>query len=215
MMRMSQPGWNDDAIARSSSRSRRRTRFRMTAPPRRLPVAKPNRVVARSLRTKRPTSRGCVLTTPPSASLAKSPGRESMTSRSGLWLRPSVRPTAACGPLRAARRARADRPASSSGRGTRALWRDAASSVETSACPSGLSVILSISLGRRMLRPLEARKRAERPKARRRVFVPGMIGPAATGCQTHAGFARITIRCRLAPHPAWVRQGFARYSPRV
>ena len=58
MMRTSQPGWNEGAITLSASRMRRRTRFRMTAPPSRLPVASPNRVWSRSFRTNRPTSRG-------------------------------------------------------------------------------------------------------------------------------------------------------------
>jgi hypothetical protein len=53
-----------------------------------------------------------------------------------------------------------------------------------SACPSGLSVILSIRPGTRKLRPLEARKRAERPKARRRVFVRARIRLVSEGCQT-------------------------------
>lgn len=76
-------------------------------------------------------------------------------------------------------RARAARPLSSCGRETRAPSLGGASWAGMSACPSGLSVILSISLGTRKLRPLEARKRAERQKARRRVFVgrDDMAGP--------------------------------------
>ena len=57
-------------------------------------------------------------------------------------------------------------------------------------------MILSISLGTRKLRPLEARKRAERPKARRRVFVRGMIGRFAEGVSN--GAARPTRQAGAA-----------------
>ena len=170
MMRTSQPGWNEGAITLSASRIRRRTRFRTTAPPSRLPVASPNRVWSRSFRTNRPTSSGWVRDAP-----LRQPGE---VARAGEHDEPQRVVTAVAGqaercfrPLARRPRARADRPASSSGRGSRAPWRDGASWAEMSACPSGLSVILSIRPWDPELRPLEARKRAERPEARRRVFV--------------------------------------------
>ena len=58
MMRTSQPGWNEGAIALSTSRSRRRTRFRTTAPPSFRPVDNPNRVVSRSVRRNRAEKSG-------------------------------------------------------------------------------------------------------------------------------------------------------------
>ena len=58
MIRTSQPGWNEGAIALSASRRRRRTRFRITAPPSFRPVDNPNLVVSRSVRTNRAEKRG-------------------------------------------------------------------------------------------------------------------------------------------------------------
>jgi hypothetical protein len=95
MMRTSQPGWNEGAIALSASRSRRRTRFRTTAPPSFRPVESPNRVVSRSVRRNRAEKSWWDRLVPEPWSAAKSCGRESITSRGGCLPRLSVRPSAA------------------------------------------------------------------------------------------------------------------------
>ena len=64
MIRTSQPGWNEGAITLSASRSRRRIRFRTTAPPSLRPVENPKRVSSKSVRRIRTTSRGLDLTDP-------------------------------------------------------------------------------------------------------------------------------------------------------
>ena len=95
MMRTSQPGWNEGAIALSASRSRRLTRLRTTAPPSLRPVESPNRVVSRSVRRNRAVKRGLDLLSPEPCTAAKSCGRESITRRGELEPRPSVRPSVA------------------------------------------------------------------------------------------------------------------------
>ena len=80
--------------------------------------------------------------------------------------RPSVRPSAAFDRVPVERPGLDGRRSTSSGRGSRVPWRDGASWAGRSAS-SGLSGILSIRpRGRSCLDPLEARKRAGRPKAR-------------------------------------------------
>jgi len=163
MMRTSQPGWNEGAITLSASRSRRRVRFLTTAPPSRRPVDSPNRVVSRSVRTVRTTRSGWDRMAPRSWIAAKSCGWESITSRGGMVPRSSVRPSGASGRVPVGRRGRDDRRSCASARGSRAPSRGAASWAETSACPSGLSVILSIGPRGLEIRPREARRRAWRP----------------------------------------------------
>jgi hypothetical protein len=143
MIMTSQPGWNVGAIALSTSRSRRRTRLRTTAPPSRLPVDKPIRVVSRSVRRKRATRSGWDRTAPSPWSARKSFGLESITSRGAVAPRSLVRPSAACDRGRGVRRRCVGRRWSSSGRGSRAPWRDAAFWAERSAS-SGVRAILSI-----------------------------------------------------------------------
>ena len=126
MIRTSQPGWNEGAIALSASRSLRRTRFRTTAPPSLRPVESPKRVSSRSFRRIRTTSRRLDLTDPCPCKAAKSSGLESITSRGELWPRSAVRPLASCGRGRDVQTARGVPRVSSSGRGSRALLRDAA-----------------------------------------------------------------------------------------
>jgi hypothetical protein len=133
MIRTSQPGRNEGAITLSASRSRLRTRFRTTAPPSLRPVESPKRVSSRSVRRIRTTSRGSDLTDPCPCRAAKSSGLESMTSRGGLWPRSAVRPRASCGRGRGVRPALVVPRRSSSGHGSRVLWRDAASWAERSA----------------------------------------------------------------------------------
>ena len=72
----------------------------------------------------------------------KSCSRESITRR-GRCVRASLRPSGASDREPAVRRERGDRPSFSSGRGSRAPWRDGASWAGRSAS-SGLRVILSI-----------------------------------------------------------------------
>jgi hypothetical protein len=166
MMRTSQPGWNEGAITLSASRILRRTRLRTTAPPTRRPIANPNRVVSRSVRRNRPTRSGCVRGTPPSWSRAKSAGRESIVSRGELGPLARVRPSGASAPWPAAPRRRAGRPSSSCELGTRAPWRGVASWAGTWACPSGLSVILSIRPRDLRFRSRKARKTCRAPEKR-------------------------------------------------
>ena len=127
MMRTSQPGWNEGAITLSASRSRRRTRFRTTALPRRRPVESPKRVVSRSVRRNRAESRAWDLVVPVSWIAAKSCGRESITSRGAVVPRSLVRPSVASDPEPAARQGYGDPLSSSCGRGSRVPWRDGAS----------------------------------------------------------------------------------------
>ena len=137
MMRTSQPGWNDGAIALSASRSRRRTRFRTTAPPRRRPVDRPKRVVSRSVRTNRAENKGWDLVVPAPWIAAKSCGRESITSRGVDVPRPVVRLSAASDREPAERRGYGDPLSSSCGRGSRVPWRDGASWAGRSASSFG------------------------------------------------------------------------------
>ncbi len=142
MIRTSQPSWNEGAITLSASRSRLRTRFRTTAPPSLRPVESPKRVTSRSFRRTRTTSSEWDLTVPSPCNAAKSSGLESITSRGELWPRSVIRPLASCV------RGRDGRPElgvlrwSSSGRGSRVPWRDAASWADRSASSDG--VCLSI-----------------------------------------------------------------------
>src|SRR6478672_5589553 len=142
MIRTSQPGWNEGAIALSPSRSRRRTRLRTTAPPSFRPVARPNRVVSRSVRRNRTVRSGWDRTVP-ACIAAKSCGRESITSRGVLVPRPVVRPSVAFDPEPAWQQRRGGRRPSASGRGSHAPSRDAASWADRSAS-SGLDAILSV-----------------------------------------------------------------------
>ncbi len=142
MIRTSQPGWNEGAITLSASRSRLRTRFRTTAPPSLRPVESPKRVTSRSVRRVRITSRGWDLTVPSPCNAAKSSGLESVTRRGELWPRSAVRPSASCVRERGERPTRGVPRRSSSGSGSRVLWRDAASWAGRSASSDG--VFLSI-----------------------------------------------------------------------
>jgi len=92
MIRTSQPGWNEGAITLSTSRSRRRTRFRTTAPPSFRPVDSPKRVTSRSVRRTLTTSIGWDLTVPSFCSAVKSLGLESITIRGEFWPQSDVRP---------------------------------------------------------------------------------------------------------------------------
>jgi hypothetical protein len=144
MMRTSQPGWNEGAIALSTSRRRRRTRFRTTAPPSLRPVDNPNRVVSRSVRRNLAEKSGWDRMAPAPCSAAKSCGRESITSRGGLLPRPSVRPSAASDREPAGLRSRDGRRRFASGREIRAPSRDGAFWAGRSASSSGLCEILSV-----------------------------------------------------------------------
>jgi len=144
MMRTSQPGWNEGAIALSTSRRRRRTRFRTTAPPSLRPVDNPNRVDSRSVRRNLAEKSGWDRLVPEPWSAAKSCGRESITSRGGLLPRSSVRPSAASDREPAGLRSRDGRRRFASGREIRAPSRDGASWAGRSASSSGLCEILSV-----------------------------------------------------------------------
>jgi hypothetical protein len=144
MMRTSQPGWNEGAIALSTSRSRRRTRLRTTAPPSFRPVDSPNRVVSRSVRRNRTEKSGWDRMVPAPWSAAKSCGRESITSRGGCLPRPSVRPSAASDREPAEPQSHDGHPTFASGRESRAPSRDGASWAGRSASSSGLCAILSV-----------------------------------------------------------------------
>src|SRR3954447_3059552 len=184
MMRTSQPGWNEGAITRSASRSRRRARFLMTAPPRRRPVDRPNRVVSRSVRRNRTEKRGWDRVVPAPWIAAKSCGRESITSRGGFGPRPLVRASAASDHEPVVRQGRGGHRSSSSGRGSRVPWRDDASLAGRSAS-SGLSGILSIRpRGRSHPSSPKGTQTRPAPTGAWRVLVRRMIGPAGNGCQT-------------------------------
>ncbi len=144
MMRTSQPGWNEGAIALNTSRRRRRTRFRTTAPPSFRPVDSPNRVVSRSVRRNRAEKSGWDRLVPEPWSAAKSCGRESITSRGGYAPRPSVRPSVASDREPVGQRSRDGRRRFASGREIRAPSRDGASWAGRSASSSGLCAILSV-----------------------------------------------------------------------
>jgi hypothetical protein len=143
MMRTSQPGWNEGAITLSASRSRRRTRLRTTAVPSRRPVARPIRVVSRSVRRNRAERIGWDREAPRSWIAAKSCGRESITRRGGRVPRSLVRPSGASDREPGAPPGRDGRRRSSSGRESRVPWRDDAFWAGRSAS-SGLRAILSI-----------------------------------------------------------------------
>ena len=100
MMRTSQPGWNEGAIALSASRSRRRTRFRTTAPPSFRPVDNPNRVVSRSVRRNRAARSGWDRMVPrPGAPRNPAGGRASRAAADACRGRPSGRqPLPTAGP---------------------------------------------------------------------------------------------------------------------
>ena len=92
MIRTSQPGWNEGAIALSTSRSRRRTRLRTTAPPSFRPVARPNRVASRSVRRKRAVRSGWDRTVPaPAAPRSPADGRASRDAADACRARSSGR----------------------------------------------------------------------------------------------------------------------------
>jgi hypothetical protein len=182
MMRTSQPGWNEGAITLSASRSRRRTRLRTTAPPSSRPVDSPNRVVPRSVRRKRAWISGWDREIPSRCNAAKSRGLVSITSRGGFWPRASVRPSAAFGPSLGEPRGRDGPRSTSSGRGSRAPWHDAASWAGRSAS-WGCRAILSIGLG---------------PESAWRVVVRRMIRRARTECQTYGrGFRAVRVARRV------------------
>jgi hypothetical protein len=142
MMRTSQPGRNEAAISRSASRSRRRTRFLITAPPIRRPVAKPNRVVSRSVRRNRAVTRLLDRTVPCSWTAENSGRRESITRRGRRALAP-LRPSDASDRVPVERPGSGDRPLSSCELGSHVPWPDGASWAGRSAS-SGVRVILSI-----------------------------------------------------------------------
>jgi hypothetical protein len=106
------------------------------------PVESPKRVTSRSVRRTRTTSMEWDLTVPPPCNAAKSSGLESITSRGGLWPRPSVRPLASSVRERGGRLELGVLRTSSSGRGSRVPWRDVASWADRSASSDG--VCLSI-----------------------------------------------------------------------
>jgi len=144
MMRTSQPGWNEGAIALSTSRRRRRTRFRTIAPPSFRPVDNPNRVVSRSVRRNLAEKSGWDRMVPAPWSAAKSCGRESITSRGGFLPRPFVRPSAASDREPVGLRSHDGRRRFASGREIRAPSRDGAFWAGRSASSSGLCEILSV-----------------------------------------------------------------------
>jgi hypothetical protein len=196
-IRTSQPGWNEGAIALSTSRSRRRTRLRTTAPPSFRPVARPNRVVSRSVRRNRAVRSGWDRRVP-ARSAAKSCGRESITRRGGCTPRSLVRPSVASDLVPAERRRRGGHRASASARGSRAPSRDAASWAGRSAS-SGLCAILSA--GPRVdIRP---RKATNAPCARLcdgAFVVRRMIRRAVSRRQTNRrGCRRASIAVRRRP----------------
>ena len=166
MRSTSQPGWMDGAVALIASRSRRLIRFRTTAEPSARPVAMPNRVVSRSVRRNLAARSGWDRMVPRSWSAAKSWGLESVTTRDRIWARSSVRPTGVFDREPGVRQGRVDRRWTSSGRGSRAPWRDGASWAGRSAS-SGLRGILSIRPRGLVegLRPLEAPNAPWRPSA--------------------------------------------------
>ena len=182
MMRTSQPGWNAGAITLSTARSRRRTRFRTTAPPSFRPVDNPKRVVSRFVRRNRAWRSGWDREVPRRCSAAKSFGREIVTSRGASVPRPSVRPTVASGRGGDARQGPDARPWSSSGLGSRAPWRDGASWAGTSAS-WGWRAILSMSLGGASA-TLGGTRTRRAPVSAWRVVVRRMIGRPEQGCQT-------------------------------
>jgi hypothetical protein len=196
MMRTSQPGWNEGAITLSASRSRRRTRLRTTAPPSSRPVDSPNRVVPRSVRRKRAWISGWDREIPSRCNAAKSRGLVSITSRGGFWPRASVRPSAAFGPSLGEPRGRDGPRSTSSGRGSRAPWRDAASWAGRSAS-WGCRAILSIGLGAVGSTPRGTRTRRA-PESAWRVVVRRMIRRARTECQTYGrGFRAVRVARRV------------------
>jgi hypothetical protein len=183
MISTSQPGWNEGAITLSTSRIRRRTRLRTTAPPSRRPVDNPNLVSGRPVRRNRTLSRGWDRIDPSRCNASKSRGLEIITSRGARWPRPSVRPSAACALVPGGRRARGGPPSSSSGRGSRAPWRDAASSAGRSAS-SGEPAILSIGLWAYSVRTPRGTRTRRAPVSAWRVVVRRMICRAESECQT-------------------------------
>ena len=142
MIRTSHPVSNESSIERSASRSRRLTRLRVTALPIRRPVARPNRVLSRSVRRTLTARRGCDRLVPRSWIVVKSLGLESITRRGRTGPR-LVRRRGACDRERGVRRGCGGRPSSSSGPESRAPWRGGASLADRSAS-SELRAILSI-----------------------------------------------------------------------
>ena len=194
MIRTSQPGWNEGAITLSASRSRLRTLFRTTAPPSLRPVESPKRVSSRSVRRIRTTSREWDLTVPSPCSAAKSSGLESITSRGELWPRSAVRPSASCVRERGGRPALGVPRWSSSGRGSRVPWRDAASWAERSASSDG--VFLSIR-PRGQDTPKGTRTRLAHESALARLPADYMYGPdCRVSNETTASSARDGARPR-------------------
>ena len=175
MIRTSQPGWNEGAITLNTSRSRRRTRFRTTAPPRRLPVARPNRVVSRSFGGSGPRGAGGTARSHrPGAPGSPSDGRASRAAAPWLRARWSGRQ-----PLATARPTRGDDPSTAGGPhpGAEAVLLGAMALLGlvgllhrgcARSSPSGLGDCGS--------RPLEAHERAGRSEALGAFDVPGIIG---------------------------------------
>jgi hypothetical protein len=201
MINTSQPGRSAGLIALSASRSRRRTRFRTTADPSTLPVARPKRVAPRSVRRIRAASSGCDRYVPRSWIAAKSCGRESITSRGGFGPRSIVRPTGASDLEPGAPPERDVRPLTSCGLGSRAPWRGGASWAGRSASSSGWRAILSI-------RPWGIpsgfcpQRHANAPVARTgrgASVVRGMIGPPGKGCQTSRTLPRAAAKPAAVP----------------
>jgi hypothetical protein len=122
----------------------------------------------------------------------------SITSRGGLRPRPSVRPSAAFGPSLGESRGRDGPRSTSSGRGSRAPWHDAASWAGRSAS-SGCRAILSIGLGAVGSTPRGTRTRRA-PESAWRVVVRRMIRRAQRGCQTGERVFR-ALRIRPGTHP--------------
>jgi hypothetical protein len=210
-MRTSQPGWNEGAITLSASRSRRRTRFRTTAPPSARPVDSPNRVVSRSVRRNRAVRSGWDRLVPPSWNATKSCGRESITSRGNLGPRPTVRLSAAFDRELGEPPGSAGRRPIASGRGSRAPWHDGVSWADTTAWSSGLFGILSNRPRGRSVTTPEGTQTRLAPESARRVVVRRMIGPVRGDVKPRP-FLRL-VRARRDVQP--VDRATRRYSPGV
>ena len=108
----------------------------------RRPVARPNRVVSRSVRRNRAARSGWDRMVP-APGAPRSPAGERASRAAAVRAAPAVRPSGASDRGPGVRPGRGVRPSSSCGRGSRAPWRDGASWAGRSAS-SGLRAILSI-----------------------------------------------------------------------
>jgi len=211
MTSTSQPGRTSGAIDRSTSRSRRRTRFRTTAEPRALLVARPYRVDPRSVRRTRVARRGWDRIVPRSTSAAKSCGLEIITRRGGRVPRSVVRPTGACDREPGVRPGRGVRPSSSSGRGSRVPWRGGASWAGRSAssCLRGI-----LSVGPRGSVILDPERHANAPAPPRGVarssFGDDRSGPKRVSNEPEAVLAGPGAGAEAGPREVARRPGQAR-----